>query len=38
VQPDFVTRHRQLAQKGHIVTGSRVLLSEKLTKAILVWP
>ena len=38
VQPDFVARHRQLAQKGHLVTGSRVLLSEKLTKALLVWP
>lgn len=38
VQPDFVARHRQLAQVGHLVTGSRVLLSEKLTKQILDWP
>jgi glycosyltransferase involved in cell wall biosynthesis len=38
VQPDFVARHRQLAQKGHLVTGSRVLLSEQLTKMILAWP
>jgi glycosyltransferase involved in cell wall biosynthesis len=38
VQPDFVARHRQLAQKGHLVTGSRVLLSEQLTKVILAWP
>ena len=28
VQPDFVARHRQLAQKGCLVTGSRVLLNE----------
>jgi glycosyltransferase involved in cell wall biosynthesis len=38
VQPDFVARHRNLAQQGHLVTGSRVLLNEKLTKEILTWP
>ena len=38
VQPDFIARHRQLAQKGHLVTGSRVLLSGRLSKTILAWP
>ncbi|WP_114689910.1 glycosyltransferase family 2 protein [Polynucleobacter necessarius] len=38
VQPDFVARHRQLAQKGYLVTGSRVLLNESLTKELLAWP
>lgn len=38
VQPDFVECHRQLAQPGHLVTGSRVLLSEELTKTLLSWP
>lgn len=38
VQPDFVTQHRKLAKKGHFTTGSRVLLSESLTKDILSWP
>jgi glycosyltransferase involved in cell wall biosynthesis len=38
VQPDFVARHRQLAQKGHLITGSRVLLSEQLTKEMLALP
>ena len=38
VQPDFITRHRQLAQHGHLVTGSRVLLSESVSKTILAWP
>ena len=37
VQPDFVMRHRQLAQEGHLVTGSRVLLNEELTKELLSW-
>ena len=37
VQPDFVARHRQLAQKGFLVTGSRVLLNEKLTQDLLAW-
>jgi glycosyltransferase involved in cell wall biosynthesis len=38
VQPDFIAYHRQLAQKGHLVTGSRVLLSEQLTKKLLALP
>ena len=38
VQPDFVARHRELAQQGYLVTGSRVLLSESLTKELLQWP
>ena len=38
VQPDFIARHRQLAQKGCLVTGSRILLSEGLSKTILAWP
>ena len=37
VQPDFVMRHRQLTQAGHLVTGSRVLLNEELTKELLSW-
>jgi len=35
VQPDFVARHRELAQTGFVVTGSRVLLNEKLTQELL---
>ena len=38
VQPDFVARHRALAQKDFLVTGSRVLLNEKLTQQLLTWP
>ena len=38
VQPDFVERHRALAQKGYLVTGSRVLLDKNLTKQLLTWP
>jgi len=38
VQPDFVAQHRQLAKKGHFVTGSRALLNESLTKDLLSWP
>ena len=37
-QPDFVARHRQLAQKGYLVTGSRVLLNAALTSQLLAWP
>jgi glycosyltransferase involved in cell wall biosynthesis len=37
VQPDFVTRHRELAQESHLVTGSRVLINEVLTKELLTW-
>jgi glycosyltransferase involved in cell wall biosynthesis len=34
VQADFVARHRLLAAAGHLVTGSRVLLGERLTRAL----
>ena len=37
VQPDFVARHRELAQKGYLVTGSRILLNESLTQDLLSW-
>ena len=37
-QPDFIARHRALAEKGHLVTGSRVLLDETLTQQVLTWP
>ena len=37
VQPDFVARHRALAQKGYLVTGSRVLLNNSLTTELLAW-
>ncbi len=38
VQPDFVARHRSLAQKGCLVTGSRVLLNQALTQQLLTGP
>ena len=38
VQPDFVARHHELAQKGFLVTGSRILLNENLTQELLSWP
>jgi len=38
VQPDFVARHQALAQKGYLVTGSRILLNEKLTQELINWP
>lgn len=38
VQPDFVARHRSLAQKGYLVTGSRILLNTKLTQDLMTWP
>jgi glycosyltransferase involved in cell wall biosynthesis len=34
-QRDFIARHRQLAQRGFLVTGSRVLLSPELTARVL---
>lgn len=37
VQPNFVAEHRKLSQVGHIITGSRVLLNEILTKQLLSW-
>jgi glycosyltransferase involved in cell wall biosynthesis len=38
VQADFVAKHRELAQLGYLVTGSRVILNEALTKSLLFWP
>jgi glycosyltransferase involved in cell wall biosynthesis len=35
VQPDFISRHRALAKRGHMVTGGRILLTEKLTTHLL---
>jgi glycosyltransferase involved in cell wall biosynthesis len=32
---DFVARHRSIAEPGYLVSGSRVLLSEKLTRQLL---
>jgi glycosyltransferase involved in cell wall biosynthesis len=34
-QPDFVARHRALAEPGRLVTGSRILLSAALTRRLL---
>lgn len=32
--PHFAAQHRRLAQRGHFVNGSRVLLSERLTRQV----
>jgi len=34
-QRDFIARHRALSQPGHLVSGSRILLSEALTRRVL---
>lgn len=34
-RPDFIARHRLLAERGFMVSGSRVLLSEAFTKQLL---
>ena len=34
-QPDFVSRHRKLAERGYVVCGSRVLMSEQFTRRVL---
>lgn len=34
-ETDFIARHRSLAQAGHLVNGSRVLLSPALTRDVL---
>ena len=34
-QRDFLARHRALAQPGHMVTGSRILLDEAFTRQVL---
>ncbi|AWW47580.1 glycosyltransferase [Polynucleobacter paneuropaeus] len=38
VQSDFIAKHRELAQPGFLLTGSRVILNEALTKSLLFWP
>jgi glycosyltransferase involved in cell wall biosynthesis len=35
VQPDFVEQHLKLAQKGYMVTGSRILLNPEITQTFL---
>jgi glycosyltransferase involved in cell wall biosynthesis len=35
VRPDFIARHRRLAEQGWFVTGNRVLLSPALSAAVL---
>jgi len=37
-RPDYVSRHRRLAEPGFMVSGSRVLLSEALTARVLADP
>jgi len=34
-QRNFISRHRKLAQRGHLVQGSRILLSEQATARVL---
>ncbi len=34
-RPDFIARHRQLAERGWMVAGNRILLSEAFTRAVL---
>jgi glycosyltransferase involved in cell wall biosynthesis len=34
-QPDFIAQHRKLAQKDFLITGSRILLSKKITQELL---
>lgn len=34
-QRDFISRHRALAQPGFLVSGSRILLSQRLTERVL---
>jgi len=34
-QRDFIARHRALSRPGHLVSGSRILLSEGLTRRVL---
>ena len=38
VQPDFIAQHQMLAQAKHLVTGSRVLLNDELSKQLLAKP
>jgi glycosyltransferase involved in cell wall biosynthesis len=34
-RPNFIATHRRLAESGWFVTGNRILMSEKLTEAVL---
>lgn len=34
-QRDFIARHRVLAERGYLVTGSRILLGQRLTEEVL---
>jgi glycosyltransferase involved in cell wall biosynthesis len=38
VQPDFIAQHRTLSKANHLVTGSRVLLNDELSKQLVSWP
>jgi glycosyltransferase involved in cell wall biosynthesis len=35
LQRDFIAQHRRLAEPGHMVTGSRILLDEAFTRRVL---
>lgn len=35
LRPDFIARHRQLAESGYFVPGNRVLLSESFTQEVI---
>jgi len=35
LRPDFIARHRQLAESGYFVPGNRVLLSEPFTREVI---
>lgn len=35
LRPDFIARHRQLAEPGYFVPGNRVLLSESFTQEVI---
>jgi glycosyltransferase involved in cell wall biosynthesis len=35
LKPDFISRHRQLAEAGHFVPGNRILLSRTFTAEVL---
>ena len=34
-RPDFVARHRALAEPGRLLSGSRILLSEEMTRDVI---
>ena len=37
-RPDFIARHRRLAEPGWFVAGNRILMSDELTRAVLAQP